>query len=577
MGTCVTIIRSLVLATFAIGIAAAPAVAAPAKKPPPKSKAVAKPAAKPVAKPAAKPEALAEPEARVPPGGFMVPKVVALKNPTSAEREANAVWNIRAALNVAALQCQFSPFLRTVKTYNSFLQAHSEELSRAQATMIGHFKRSDGARAQTSFDMYTTRTYNSYSTLDAQYAFCNAAGDRRPPRAGGAEGQAGRDGADPCTRDSRRAVVSAAVPGAGGGDPGTDRHSATGTRRRMTFAIDRLVIRRPDDWHVHLRDGAMLGQVVNATARQFARAIVMPNLKPPVTTAAAGAAYRDRILAAVDPALNFTPLITCYLTDGIPGDELARGHGEGVFTAAKLYPAHATTNSAHGVTDVAHIRDALETMQRIGMPLLVHGEVTDSHVDIFDREAVFIDRTLAGLVRDYPALKIVFEHITTAEAVAFVEASGANVGGDDHAASPRHQPQCDVRRRHPAASVLPAGAEARETPAGAAPGGDERQPQVLPRHRQRATCRIRPRKRPAAAPAATTRRSRSKAMRGPSTRKARSTSSKALPANIGPAFYGLPLNTGTVTLERAPVTVPDIIGDVVPFHAGETLGWRFIR
>lgn len=172
MGTCVSIFRSLILATLAIGVAAAPVAAAPAKKPPPKSKSAAKPAAKSVAKPAAP----AEPAVRVPPGGFMVPKVVVLKNPTPAEKEANAVWNLRAGLNVAALQCQFSPFLRTVKTYNSFLQAHSEELLRAQATMVGHFKRTDGARALTSFDMYTTRTYNSYSTLDAQYAFCNAAG-----------------------------------------------------------------------------------------------------------------------------------------------------------------------------------------------------------------------------------------------------------------------------------------------------------------------------------------------------------------------------------------------------------------
>jgi hypothetical protein len=162
--------RPLVLAMFSVGLAATPAVAAPAKKPAAK----AKPAAK---KPAAKaPAAPAVEQPRVPPGGFMVPKEVVLKNPTPAEREANAVWNIRAALNVAALQCQFSPFLRTVKTYNSFLQAHSEELSRAQATMIDHFKRTGGAKAQTNFDMYTTRTYNSYSTLDAQYAFCEAAG-----------------------------------------------------------------------------------------------------------------------------------------------------------------------------------------------------------------------------------------------------------------------------------------------------------------------------------------------------------------------------------------------------------------
>lgn len=161
--------RSLVLATFALGMAAAPAGAAPAKKPAAKTKSAAKPAPKAAPVPAVE-------QARVPPGGFMVPKEVVLKNPTLAEREANAVWNIRAALNVAALQCQFSPFLRTVKTYNSFLQAHSEELAAAQQTMIGHFKRTTGAKAQTNFDMYTTRTYNSYSTLDAQYAFCEAAG-----------------------------------------------------------------------------------------------------------------------------------------------------------------------------------------------------------------------------------------------------------------------------------------------------------------------------------------------------------------------------------------------------------------
>jgi hypothetical protein len=161
--------RPLVLAIFAVGIASAPAVAAPAKKPAAKAKPAAKPAAKAPAAPAVE-------QPRVPPGGFMVPKEVVLKNPTPADREASAVWNIRAALNVAALQCQFSPFLRTVKTYNSFLQAHSEELSRAQATLIDHFKRASGAKAQTNFDMYTTRTYNSYSTLDAQYAFCEAAG-----------------------------------------------------------------------------------------------------------------------------------------------------------------------------------------------------------------------------------------------------------------------------------------------------------------------------------------------------------------------------------------------------------------
>jgi dihydroorotase len=171
----------------------------------------------------------------------------------------------------------------------------------------------------------------------------------------------------------------------------------------------------------------MLASVVNYTARQFARAIVMPNLKPPITTVTAARAYRDRILAALEPGLSFTPLMTCYLTDTIDAGEVERGCTEGVFTACKLYPAHATTNSDHGVTDIAKIRGVLEVMQRIGMPLLVHGEVTDAQVDIFDREAVFIARVLAGLIADFPALKVVFEHITTAEAVAFVEAGGPNL------------------------------------------------------------------------------------------------------------------------------------------------------
>jgi len=191
-------------------------------------------------------------------------------------------------------------------------------------------------------------------------------------------------------------------------------------------APDRITIRRPDDWHVHLRDGEMLTAVAPFTARQFARAIVMPNLAPPVTTVDAARAYRERILAAAGP--GFTPLMTSYLTDDADPAELARGHQEGVFTAAKLYPAHATTNSAQGVTEVRNIYPALETMQRIGMPLLIHGEVTDADVDIFDREAVFIERTLRGLVRDFPGLKIVFEHITTAEAAEFVALSGPQIG-----------------------------------------------------------------------------------------------------------------------------------------------------
>jgi len=188
----------------------------------------------------------------------------------------------------------------------------------------------------------------------------------------------------------------------------------------------RLQLRRPDDWHVHLRDGAMLQAGVGATARQFARAIVMPNLTPAVTTAAAAFAYRQRILSALEPeaAEAFQPLMTAYLTETLDPGELVRGQAEGVFTAAKLYPAGATTNSAAGVRDLAAIAPVLETMERIGLPLLVHGEVTDPSIDIFDREAVFLERQLVPLLARYPGLKVVLEHITTAEAAAFVAEAG---------------------------------------------------------------------------------------------------------------------------------------------------------
>jgi dihydroorotase len=344
---------------------------------------------------------------------------------------------------------------------------------------------------------------------------------------------------------------------------------------RSDHAPTRLTIRRPDDWHVHLRDEDMLKSVVNATARQFARAIVMPNLKPPVTTAAAAAAYRDRILAAVDPAHGFTPLMTCYLTDGIDADEIVRGHAQGIWTAAKLYPAHATTNSAHGVTDVAHIRSALAAMERIGMPLLIHGEVTDSHVDIFDREAVFIEMTLIGLVRDYPALKIVFEHITTSEAVDFVTESGPLVAATitpHHLAINRNamfeggiRPHLYClpvlkREKHQLAlrkaatsgnpkfflgtDSAPHVASTKETACGCA--GCYNAPFALESYAKTfeeevALDRL-----------------------------------EGFASEFGPAFYGLPLNQGFIALERTPVTVPDRIGDVVPFHAGETLDWRLI-
>ncbi len=335
----------------------------------------------------------------------------------------------------------------------------------------------------------------------------------------------------------------------------------------------RLTLRRPDDWHVHLRDGAMLAAVAPVTARQFARAIVMPNLQPPVTTAAAAAAYRDRILAATGP--GFTPLMTAYLTDGIDAGELVRGHAEGIFTAAKLYPAHATTNSAHGVTDVAHIRPALEAMQRIGMPLLVHGEVTDPQIDIFDREAVFIDRVLAGLVGDYPALKIVFEHITTAEAVAFVAAAPATVAATitpHHLALNRnamfeggicpHMYCLPVVKREFHRQAL------RRAATSGNPkfflGTDSAPHEVAAKESACGCAGIFNAAHALESYAATFE------AEGALDRL------EAFASEFGPGFYGLPLNSGTVTLERAPAKVPDRIGAVAPFHAGETLAWRFV-
>ena len=181
-----------------------------------------------------------------------------------------------------------------------------------------------------------------------------------------------------------------------------------------------ITLRRPDDWHLHLRDGQVLEAVLRYTTDQFARAVVMPNLRPPITTVALARAYRDRILAALDPGVRFTPLMTAYLCDHTSAQELRRGFEDNVFAAVKLYPAGATTHSELGVTSTAKVARALEAMQAIGMPLLVHGESTDPSVDVFDREAVFIETTLRPLLRDFPKLKVVMEHITTEQAAEFV-------------------------------------------------------------------------------------------------------------------------------------------------------------
>ncbi len=337
---------------------------------------------------------------------------------------------------------------------------------------------------------------------------------------------------------------------------------------------DRLTIRRPDDWHVHLRDGAMLEAVAGHTARQFGRAIVMPNLTPPVTSVAAAEAYRSRILAALSPSADFAPLMTCYLTDDADAGEIAAGYAAGVFAACKLYPAHATTNSAHGVTDIRRLTDVLETLQRIGMPLLIHGEVTDRTVDIFDREAVFLERVLTPLIRDYPALKIVLEHITTAEAAAFVAEAA-------HPIAATITPQHLLINRNaifdgglrPHAYCLPvAKREAhrlavRRAAVSGSPRfflGTDSAPHVVGAKESGCGC--------AGifnAPHALEAYIRVFDEEGALDRF------QGFASEHGAHFYGLPLNEGTVTLVRDAVRVPDRIGDVVPFMAGETLGWRF--
>ena len=335
-----------------------------------------------------------------------------------------------------------------------------------------------------------------------------------------------------------------------------------------------LTIRRPDDWHVHLRDGDMLRAVAGHTARPFARAIVMPNLSPPVTDTASAAAYRERILAALPEGADFTPLMTCYLTDAADPEEVARGFEAGVFTAAKLYPANATTNSAHGVSAIRHIMPVLERMAEIGMILCVHGEVTDPEVDVFDREAVFIERALAPLLDELPSLRVVFEHVTTQEAVQFVEGAGDNVaatitpqhlhinrnamlvgGIRPHAyclpVAKREKHRLALRKAATSGSAkfflgtdsAPHAREAKESACGCA--GIFNAPFALESYltvfdAEGALDRF-----------------------------------EAFASENGPRFYRLPPNEGTVTLVREPVDVPDRIGNLVPFHAGEMLGWRF--
>ena len=341
--------------------------------------------------------------------------------------------------------------------------------------------------------------------------------------------------------------------------------------------VESLTIRRPDDWHLHFRDGDTMRAVVPQTARQFARAIVMPNLAPPVTTTALAAAYRDRILAAVPAGLDFTPLMTAYLTDESDADDLAAGHADSVLTAAKLYPAGATTNSAHGVTDVANIMGVLERMADIGMPLCVHGEVTTPDIDIFDREAVFIDRVLQPLVDRLPTLRVIFEHITTMQAVGFVESAGPNVAAT---ITPQH---LQINRNdilvggiRPHLYCLPVAKREQHRLAlrGAATSGSAKYflgTDSAPHHRhtKETACGC------------------AGIFNAPFALESyvqvfedegALDHFEAFASLNGPAFYGLAPNEERITLEKAPVEVPAVVDGgearIVPFHAGETLSWR---
>jgi dihydroorotase len=340
-----------------------------------------------------------------------------------------------------------------------------------------------------------------------------------------------------------------------------------------------ITITRPDDWHLHVRDGAALAAVVPDTARQFARAIIMPNLKPPVTTAAQAIAYRERILAAVPKGLGFEPLMTLYLTDTLPPDEIARAQAAGV-VALKLYPAGATTNSDAGVTDLRKTYKTLDAMQRAGMPLLVHGEVTDAEIDLFDREKAFIDTKLIPLRRDFPELRIVFEHITTREAAQYVAEADSFVGATVTAHHLLYNRNAiftgGIRPHYYCLPVLKREEHRRALVAAVASGSDKF---FLGTD---------------SAPHATHLKEHAVGCAGCYTAlSALELYAEAFDAAgaldrfesfasfNGPAFYGLPRNAGTVTLRRQAWTLPESLpfGETTlkPLRGGESLAWQLLN
>ena len=343
-----------------------------------------------------------------------------------------------------------------------------------------------------------------------------------------------------------------------------------------TAATTTLTLTRPDDWHLHLRDGAALAAVLPCTARQFGRAIVMPNLKPPVTTAAAAQAYRQRILAALPAGLAFEPLMTLYLTDELAPDEIARARAAGV-VAVKLYPAGATTNSDAGVTDIRKTYPTLHAMQRAGLPLLVHGEVTDPSVDVFDREAVFIDRVMQPLRRDFPELKVVFEHITTREAAQYVTEAGPHTAATITAHHLLYNRNAlfmgGLRPHYYCLPVLKREVHRQALVAAATSGsarfflGTDSAPHAAAL-KEASVCGA------GCFTALTALELYAEAFDSAGALHLL----EAFASFNGPAFYGLPRNQGTVTLVRQSQPVPERIAfgdaELKPLRGGDTLAWR---
>ncbi|AJJ23689.1 dihydroorotase [Yersinia enterocolitica] len=344
----------------------------------------------------------------------------------------------------------------------------------------------------------------------------------------------------------------------------------------MTVQPQTLKIRRPDDWHIHLRDDEMLSTVLPYTSEVFARAIVMPNLTPPITTVASAIAYRERILAAIPAGHKFTPLMTCYLTNTLDVNELTRGFEQGVFTAAKLYPANATTNSTHGVSDIPAIYPLFEQMQKIGMPLLIHGEVTDAAVDIFDREARFIDQILEPIRRQFPELKIVFEHITTKDAADYVLAGnpflGATITPQHLMFNRNHMLVGGIRPHLFCLPILKRSTHQDALRQAVASGSDrfflgtDSAPHT--KHRKESSCGCAGVfNAPSALPAYASVFEEMNALQH----------LEAFCSLNGPRFYGLPVNEDFVELVRVPFQQPEEISlgneSIIPFLAGQTINW----